>query len=126
MIENCKLISAQTTLEFDREHTDDYVLDTVDLGTQETNYSLLNVLDLVGLERDIWYNTLNTLTITGYVLHGKEGDESGLARRKMRLNRFAVPLANLRYTSLDLVSRMRTTIDLKVTQSIRYGLNLFL
>ena len=95
MIENVKITGLTTTLEIDRTKTNDYVLDTVNIGNRDTQYSLINTIDLVGLERDIWYKRLSVVEITGWAIRDDRDPES-LYRRKRRLNHFIVP--NRQYT----------------------------
>ena len=114
MIENVKIIGQRQTLEIDRTKTTDYVLDTVNIGDRNTQYSLIDTLDLVGLERDIWYKRLSAIEITGWVIQD-EKDHDSLPRRKRRLNHFVVP--NRGYT----IEYEDKTFQFIATESIRYG-----
>ena len=120
MIENIKLIGENTTIEMDRTKTDDFVLDIVDIGSDDTNYKLVNSIDVVGVEMDIWYHTISTITITGFVLNGGKGENS-LARRKMLLNRFVVPNRKIKFVSKNEITQKLTELEFIVSQSVRYG-----
>jgi hypothetical protein len=122
MIENIKLIGRRQTIEIDREKTQNYVLDTVDLGERDTSYTLVNTLDIVGVERDIWYKRLSNIEITGYVI-ADERDAESMERRKIRLNNFVVPKTELKAIYQESGNRSQKTevIDFIVTESIRYG-----
>jgi hypothetical protein len=115
MIENVKLTRGNQTIEIDRVTTEDYVLDTVNFGEKDTNYTILNTLDIVGVERDIWYKKLSVIEITGWVVVDDRNYMS-MARRKMRLNRFVIPKAEMK-----VVCDGSKEIDFLVTESIRYG-----
>ena len=114
MIENVKITGLTTTLEIDRTKTKDYVLDTVNIGNRDTQHSLINTIDLVGLERDIWYKRLSVVEITGWAIRDDRAPES-LYRRKRRLNHFIVP--NRQYTMVY----EGKTLQFIATESIRYG-----
>ena len=114
MIENVKIIGLKTTLEMDRTKTKDYVLDTVNFGERDTQFSLIKTLGLVGLERDIWYKRLSVVEITGWAIQDDHDSES-LYRRKRRLNHFVVP--NRKYTMIY----EGKTLQFIATESVRYG-----
>ena len=115
MIENIKLTSGIHSIEIDREKTQNYVLGTVNLGERDTSYSLVNTLDLVGVERDIWYKRLSLVEIVGWVV-ADDQDAEAMMRRKMRLNHFIVPKRQL-----TAILDGKEEIDFIVTESIRYG-----
>ena len=115
MIENVKITGHNQILEMDRTKTPDYVLDTVDFGERDTQYSLVNTIGLIGLERDIWFKRLSAVVITGWVIRN-DRDVTSLQRCKRRLNHFVIP--NRQYTiqcdSADIIQFL-------ATESIRYG-----
>jgi hypothetical protein len=115
MIENVKLTGRNQTIEIDRTKTENYVLDTVNLGDKDTSYSLVNTIGLVGVERDIWYKKLSNIEITGWVVADHRDTES-MERRKMRLNHFVIPK-----TQINMVYDGTNEIDFIITESIRYG-----
>ena len=115
MIENIKLTDFIQTIEIDQTKTQNYVLGTVDFGEKDTQYSLINTLDIVGVERDIWYKRLSDIVIIGYVIADRWDAES-MERRKMLLNRFVVPKRRYRMEYDD-----GKAVDFIVTESIRYG-----
>jgi hypothetical protein len=115
MIENVKLTFGKQTLELDRVKTQNYVLDLVNLGDKDTNYTLVNSLDVIGVEMDIWYKKLSVVEITGWVL-ADDKDAESMERRKMRLNELIVPKRQITMLSDD-----SEQIDFNITESIRYG-----
>jgi len=115
MIENIKLIGKNQTIEIDRSKTENYVLGTVNFGEKDTSYSLVNTLDIVGVERDIWYKRLSNIEIVGWVV-ADHRDKESMELRKMRLNHFVVPK-----TQIKMVYDGNDDIDFVITESIRYG-----
>ena len=115
MIENVKIIGLRTTLEMDRTKTENYVLNTVSVGDRGTQFSLLNTLDLIGLERDIWYKRLSVLEITGWAIRDDRDPES-LYRRKRRLNHFVIPGA-----PFTMIADNGKPLEFTATESVRYG-----
>jgi len=115
MIENIKLIGKNQTIEIDRTRTQNYVLDTVNVGDRDTGFSTIRTHDIIGLERDIWYKRLTKVQIVGYVIADHRDAES-MERRKMRLNHFVVPA-----TELTVVMDCVKNIKFVVTESVRYG-----
>jgi hypothetical protein len=115
MIENVKIIGANQTIEIDRTKTVNYVLDTVFLGNKDTNYTLINTIDLLGVERDVWYKKLCDVEINGWAIEDYKDKES-MTRRKVRLNRFIIPK-----TQMTLICDDGTPLPFWVTQSVRYG-----
>ena len=115
MIENVKLTDGRQTLEIDRTKTENYVLDTVNIGDRDTSYSTVRAHDIIGLEWDIWHKRLTVLEIVGWVV-ADERDAESMERRKMRLNRFVIP-----QSQFNLLIDGEKTIDFIATESIRYG-----
>ena len=115
MIENVKLIGKNQTIELDRTKTQNYVLDTVNVGDRDTGFSTVRTHDYIGLERDIWYKRLTSIEIVGYVIADHRDAES-MERRKMRLNHFVVPERKITAVLDD-----GNEIDFVITESVRYG-----
>jgi len=122
MIENVKLTSGNHTIEIDREKTVNYVLDTVNLGERDTSYSIVHTLDLVGVERDIWYKRLSVVEIVGYVI-ADDWDAESMVRRKIRLNHFVRPKMQIEmvYQKSEDRGQGAEKIDFIATESVRYG-----